>query len=158
MCGAGKLSPQNWLVLGIALLLSGVVASVIHMYGKRKPERISAQLEQWDTPRLVRYLEEWGLGLRVVATDEAQTIERKNVFLTRTNANWDQVNRLPRYAEAIERWGGTVYCEWSSSPERRAIYFDNEGDYTLAAGPFVFFGDRELLAEIRAALNQVGSR
>ncbi len=52
----------------------------------------------------------------------------------------------------IDEWQGTVYCEkWLNASGRNfqaAIW----GDCCLQAGPYLFFGDRTILAEIHLAL------
>jgi hypothetical protein len=103
---------------------------------------------------MIQYLEERGLGLRAVPTDRNGKTWRRNAFLTRTDQGWDQLSALSKSVGKIDRWRGTVYCERMQQPEEREILSRLWGDCGLIAGPFVFFGDPDLLAEIREALSQ----
>ena len=52
----------------------------------------------------------------------------------------------------IAEWQGTVYCERWPDQEARKYQAAIWGDYCLQAGPYLFFGDRAILAEIHLAL------
>jgi hypothetical protein len=61
----------------------------------------------------------------------------------------------------MQRWAGVVYCERVRYPADRERVVEYEyrdevvqswADCGLRAGPFLFFGDPELLARIRTAL------
>jgi hypothetical protein len=52
----------------------------------------------------------------------------------------------------VRGWSGVVYCEWGHRNEAREDGLACWGECGLRAGPFLFFGDPEMLAEIRAAL------
>ena len=49
----------------------------------------------------------------------------------------------------IGGWPGIVYCEWENHGESREDALACWGECGLRAGPFVFFGDPEMLAHIR---------
>jgi hypothetical protein len=147
----GKQSSQVWLVAGVALLLGAIPVLIVLPTGKGKPARALMQLDAWSVPQFVEYLEGRLPGLRAVPTNEQQSSCR-NSYLTRTDWGWDRLNQLPWDRRRIDRWRGTAYCERISDPEERNIVAGMWGDCGMAAGPFVLFGDSELLAEIRKAL------
>jgi hypothetical protein len=74
------------------------------------------------------------------------------VYLTSTGRGWAEVNGLLKMPGHIDGWRGTVYCEVIGRPEQREQLLGHWGDCGLGVGPFVFFGDRALLRQIRAAL------
>jgi hypothetical protein len=134
-----------------SLLLSGIPVLIILSTGKERIARPVVRLDEWSVPQLVEYLEGRLPGLRAVPTDR-KGLTWRNVYLTRTDRGWDRLNHLPWDRGRIDRWRGTVYCELVSDPEERVIVAGMWGDCGMAAGPFVLFGDPELLAEIREAL------
>jgi hypothetical protein len=91
------------------------------------------------------------LGLRVVPTSQDGR-PKHNAYLTATGLRWKELNVLPRSAEHLGRWRGTLYCERSNYPNARPEEVDPGSDCWLRAGPFIFFGDPELLARLREAL------
>jgi hypothetical protein len=109
-------------------------------------------LDDWDVPRLVAHLNAEGLRLRLVPTQQDGVVAQR-AFLTTTSKDWAELNCLSRIPECIDRWQGCLYCERSTT---RTGSWDDQvqewGDCCLVVGPFLFFGDRDLLERIRAAL------
>jgi hypothetical protein len=134
-----------------ALLLAGVVLAV--WIGQRKYASTSppVSLDDWDIARLVLHLNGQGLRLRAMATQWNGVIER-TAFLTTTEKTWHDFNRLPRDPQRIESWSGVVHCERGPGGEDWNALIEQWGDCCLVVGPFLFFGDRELLDRIRALL------
>jgi hypothetical protein len=154
------MSPGKRLInlsLGAALLigLACAVAPLGPRAATRKAADPLAHLHDWDVPQLVSHLEGQGLGLRPVADCERGDL-RYGAYLTRTEKDWVQLSRLFKAPERIESWRGTVHCGRLTAPQARDVCSALWGDCCLIAGPFVFFGDRELLAEIRAGLSRGG--
>jgi hypothetical protein len=108
-------------------------------------------LTDWDLDRLERHLGEQGLGLRRVDSTGMRPMV-PCMFLTHTDKSWDQLERVPKAAALIDGWQGTVYCERWPGPEGRQYQAAVWGDCCLLAGPYLFFGDRAILAEIQLAL------
>jgi hypothetical protein len=143
------------------LLLALLVGVLLVVLSRQLPDSSAmpaGSLGDWDIPRLVAYLNGKGLGLRLVST-RADGLVAGDAFLTTTGGDWLELNELPKVPELIHRWSGTLYClrktetiDWS---DRVAFW----GDCCLDAEPFLLFGDRELLARVRAALRmQLSSR
>jgi hypothetical protein len=139
----------RWLVPA-ALLVAALLAA---WAGRRPvgPARPVGPLDDWDIPRLVAYLNGQGLGLRAVSTQKEGTVG-PTAFLTATGQEWDDFNRLPKDARRIGRWRGILYCERGAGGEARSGLIRQWDDRSLEAGPFLFFGDPDLLALVRAAL------
>ena len=146
---AGQPAPRAlWLALGFALLLG---AALMRWWAKEPPPARPPDLDDWDIPRLLRHLENRGLHLRPIATLQKGPIAH-NLYLTCTGQGWVEVDGLLKAPAQIDRWRGTVYCEMIFNPVRRMQRLDQWGDCGLGVGPFVFFGDRALLRQIRDAL------
>jgi hypothetical protein len=138
----------------LAALLAGALLAVTMGPRPDGPTTPAGPLDDWDIPQLAAFLNGEGLGLRLVPTRKDGVIYQ-NAFLTTTDKDWNDLNALPKIPELIHCWTGTLYClrnsgenDWSD----RAFYW---GDCCLEAGSFLFFGDRELLARVRAALSTV---
>ena len=135
----------------LAALLAGVVLAVSIGQRQGGPAAPAGRLDDWDIPRLVAYLNGQGLGLRMVPTRK-DGIASQNAFLTTTDQDWADLNDLGKIREQIDRWRGTLYCRQKTGEKDWSDQVHYWGDCCLEAGPFIFFGDRELLARVRAAL------
>jgi hypothetical protein len=154
MLGQSKLSWRVFRPLWSALLVS---ASLAVWIGQRVhgPATSDVPPDDWDIPRLVAHLNDQGLGLRMVSTLKTDVIDQ-TAFLTTTNKKWQVLNRLPKDHKQIDLWRGTLYCELG----RDGLFMRDDwsaltsqwGDCCLVIGPFLFYGDRELLGRVRAAL------
>jgi hypothetical protein len=130
------------------LLLAGALLMTVAARLLRRPAPPPAG---WDIPQLIAHLEQEGLRLRTVPVRKDGPLSQE-VFLTNTERDWSYFNGLGKDPGQIEQWRGTLYCERGGAG-RRGLDLDGLwGDCYLVAGPFVFFGDRELLGKVRAAL------
>jgi hypothetical protein len=109
------------------------------------------RMKAWDCHDLVDQLHASGLHYQAMATSENGSWEQ-NVYLTRSGRKWSDLNTVPKLREHIDAWRGAVYCEKASAPWRREEQLRDWGDCCVYIGPFVFFGDRQMLAEIEASL------
>jgi hypothetical protein len=115
---------------------------------------VRCDLSTWHLPQLVEHLNAHGMGLRVVAVTETNTPPDANsTFLTTTKRTWKDLTNLLKVTEQIDSWKGTLYCERLHQPGARALQIEMWGDCCLVVGPFLFFGDRELLARVSAILH-----
>jgi hypothetical protein len=153
MFGTGKFFPASRSFLCLAVLFLGGIGTLAALSGSRNKSSLPADLDHWDLPRLLHHLDGQGLGLREVPVSEAGPFGL-NIFLTKTDKSWEQLNDLTKVRERVDQWRGTVYCERVSNLECYAEQIPLWGDCYLVAGRFVFFGDPELLAQIRDALRR----
>jgi hypothetical protein len=135
-------------VLGLSLVVG---IALLGWRGREKNRAQELDLDGWDIPQLIQRLESGGLHLRPIAASKTGPIQR-NVYLTRTDQEWVELNSLLKGREQIDRWRGTVYCVMPGQAEELKNQIDSWGDCCLCLGPFVFFGDRQLLGEIRDVL------
>jgi hypothetical protein len=140
----------------LAALLGGTLMAVALWQRPDGPAKPARPLNDWDIPQLVSYLNGQGLGLRLVPAEKDGVIDRE-AFLTTTDQDWSDLNVLPKLRERIHCWQGTLYCLRNKEGYVLSGQVDSWGDCCLVAGPFLFFGDRELLARVRAALSEPAS-
>ncbi len=135
-----------------SVLVAGALS--VHCVGRRtgSSAAAAAPLGDWDIPRLVAYLNGKGLGLRVVPTLKGGGGSDRLAFLTTTDQGWEELSRLPRGRPQVGRWRGTLYCERGPAGGDWDDLTAEWGDCSLVVGPFLLFGDRELLGRVRAAL------
>jgi hypothetical protein len=135
-----------------------LVASVLFVHCARQrtgiPATVAAALDDWDIPRLVAYLNGKDLGLRVVSTAKVGGSDR-TAFLTTTDKGWEELSRPIRGRSHIDQWQGTLYCERGPAGGDWADLARQWGDCCLVVGPFLLYGDRELLGRVRAALSDL---
>ncbi len=141
------------------LLASVLVAGVLFVrcVGQRTRSHATAAapLDDWDIPRLVAYLNDRGLGLRVVSTMKGGGGSDRMAFLTTTDKGWEELSRPVRGRSQIDRWRGTLHCERGPAGGDWDDLARQWGDCCLVAGPFLLYGDRELLGRVRAALSDL---
>jgi hypothetical protein len=131
------------------LLLTAVLAVLIDHFKSVPPTGPS--LDDWDIPTLVTYLNGQGLGLRMVSTQEDGANEEA-VFLTTTDKGWDDFNRLPNDPERRVQWEGTLYCQRGPGGVQWSELTRLWSGCCVVVGPFLLYGDRELLDRVAAAL------
>jgi hypothetical protein len=153
--GYSMLVASKHLWRGCWLLVAAVLASALLAVSLRPREASTARpavpLDDWDIARLVAHLNSKGLRLRMVATGRNGVIDQ-TAFLTTTNKGWQDFNHLTRDEDQISQWQGTLYCTQGLGRNAVAELTRQWGDRCLVVGPFLFYGDRELLERVRAAL------
>ena len=137
------------------ILFAGFVASVLlaASLGKRtaSPTTPPLPLNDWGIPELADYLHRAGIRLHVVPATKDGVLQ-DTAFLTTTERSWHELNRLRKDAKQLAPWRGILYCERLEHTKMRTVLEEQWGDYGWSAGPFLFYGDPELLARVRAVL------
>jgi hypothetical protein len=154
MAGVSKLSWRVCWPLVPAVLTGALLAVPLGQRGGGSAPR-AVSLDDWDIGRLVTYLNGEGLRLRRVST-QRRGVSPLRAYLTTTAKEWLDLDSLPKDPDRIARWRGTLYCERGPAdhwPDLQGQW----GDCCLVVGPFLFFGDRELLGRVRAALRAPGA-
>jgi hypothetical protein len=138
-----------------ALVLVAVLAVVVFgVWARRpacRPRGGPPGLDEWNVPQLIAHLRQRGLQLRAVGVSASGEMENSAV-LTTTDKDWREFLPLAKTREAIDLWQGTVSCERVNQSGSRDLQISLWGDCCLVVGPFLFFGDRDLLRRIRMAL------
>jgi hypothetical protein len=134
-------------LIGVPLLI-GLLLGIREC---RPAQKLGPDLREADLSRLAELLREHGLDWRLAPGNERGDL-RHNGFLTTTDLDWRKLHIIPKAPEQIGRWQGTVYCERLNQPNSRDQQIPMWGDCCVRIGPFVFFGDRAMLAQLREAL------
>jgi hypothetical protein len=141
-----------WAAVGLPLLVALLAwdASVPRS-GARTTVRWLPGLEHWDIPELAEHLRTAGLSFRVLGTAEG-AYPADRAYLTTTPSTRRELDHLVKVPERLHDWKGVVYCERNLDDPNRALRLHLWGECCLCAEPFLFFGDPELLEEIRHAI------
>jgi hypothetical protein len=145
-------SRTGWL---LPLALPALAALAVAIGERAAPATSDGPNDNWDIPRLVVYLNEAGLRLLMVATRKDGDVY-PSAFLTTTDKEWIELNRLPKDPGHIDRWRGTLYCEQGPGGDAWSDLARQWGDCCLISGPFLFFGDPALLTRVREVLTESG--
>jgi hypothetical protein len=137
-------------VLVVLTLLVGL-AIVAFWKTPSAPERSAARMAGWDVPDLVASLEGRGVPLHLSPTGPGANT-RIHAYLSTTAKPAAELYWLVKDTRTMHPWAGVVYCELSRNYEDREGVVEEWAECGLRAGPFVFFGDPQLLARIRTAL------
>jgi hypothetical protein len=128
-------------LLTVVLPISLAVRSTWRSAGQEPPG-----MEHWDLRQLQQHLQEQGLEVKLVPVENTAVVTNRG-YLTTTDKGWEELDPVPKYPEAIDRWQGTVYCE-----RQHGVVLDAQletwGDCCLWVGPFLLFGDRALMRDV----------
>jgi len=110
----------------------------------------SRSINDWSIVELAGQLNRMRVKVQLRSTQQDGTIGQ-TAFLTFTDKDWHSLNALKKDANHIHEWRGVLFCERVG--ESDATHLLNQwGNHCLAVGPFVFYGDSELLRQVRDAL------
>jgi hypothetical protein len=131
----------------LALLATGIVWGILV-----RGIPITAPNDDWSLAELITHLHEAGLELRQVPSGMTGNNDN-TAYLTTTAKGWEELACLWKAPERIADWKGTLYVEKRGENSDTEPLIELWGDCCLVVGPFVVFGDRELLARVRDALS-----
>jgi hypothetical protein len=110
----------------------------------------SRSINDWGIVELADQLNRIGVKVQLRSTQQNGTIGQR-AFLTSTDKDWHSLNALKKDPNHIGAWRGVLYCERVG--EGDATHLTNQwGYHCLAVGPFLFYGDADLLRQVRDAL------
>ncbi len=128
--------------------LAGLLASVL--YRQAATDARQVHLGDWQVTDLLDHLRSRGLTFRAIPTWKGGIIA-VNAFLVRGEKPWTDLEGLVKSPKWLPRWKDVVYCE-RLGPEAAESRVGCWKDACLRADPFIFFGDPDMLAQIRSAL------
>lgn len=114
------------------------------------PTPSTRPLSDWDIPELAIHLNRMGIEVRLRAVPKKGHFSH-SAYLTTTSKDWSDLNGLLKNAQAIPDWHGTLYCERVGESDVTHL-LEQWGDHCLVIGPFLFYGDAQLLVLVRDAL------
>lgn len=142
----------RWLLTATSM---GAVLLVVAL-GQRTREPATPTMDDWSLSELVAHLNRAGLELRMVSPQQNGDIG-KAAYLTPTDKGWHDVNALTKDPRRIGEWRKIIYCE-SVKGRDPSVLMSQWGENGLVVGPFLFYGDRELLMRVRAVLSEFAPR
>ncbi len=146
-CPAG---PVGWLVLFTAGM-TAVYVIVPHSNSSDSSSQISPMSFPQNAGEMATLLLGKFPKARIVSTRADGQIDR-SFILTVRDCDEDTLRSLPRVSERVEQWRGTVLCEWVVNSQPAELCLEEWGEHGLTLPPFLFFGDKELLRQIKEAL------
>lgn len=138
------------------LLLSLVILTAVSAFAAwRLANGSDPPATQADIPgsaaELALYLRDRLPGARIASTRTDGAIDR-SFFLTPGDTDEEALRKLPRAVDRVGQWRGVILCEWLVNGEETEVLLEEWGEHAYVRPPFVFFGDKELLARIQEAL------
>jgi hypothetical protein len=145
-----RAKPLGWLIQ-FSLALTVVFAFLAwRESSKQGSQNAPANLPE-SAAEMAMFLRDKLPGSRIVSTRADGVIDR-NFLLTFRDLDEDTLRRLPRISDRVAEWRGTVLCEWLVDQQTAIILNEQWGEYAFERPPFVFFGDKKLLAQIKEVL------
>lgn len=128
-----------------------VVLTVAFRQCGSDPVQSARSVYDWDFSELVEHLNQMGLNVRLRSTQASGTLGQ-TAFLMVSEKDWRSLNSLKKDNNRIHEWRGVLFCERVGQSDASHLT-DQWGDHCLAVGPFLFYGDTELLGQVRSALH-----
>jgi hypothetical protein len=140
----------GWIIL-LTVVLTATHACQTHRKTSESVSEVSTATMPESAAEMALLLRSKLPGARVVSTRADGRIDR-SFFLTVRDSDEDALRRLPRVSDRAEQWRGTVQCEWLVDWQPAELFLEQWGEHGYGQLPFVFFGDKDLLAQIKDAL------
>jgi hypothetical protein len=142
---------------GRFILLSAIfltMALLIAWLGWRRmpPSPPSLAMDDWNVPKLVAHLRKAGVEVHTLPC-QRNDVPDWCAYLSVTQKEWSDVNGLSKSPILFHEWRGIVYCARESSDDA-ADLATQWGDRCLRIGPFICYGDADLLARIGTAVRR----
>jgi hypothetical protein len=137
--------PRAWIYFVAATAVATALAA---RSPSGQPAPAPDPLASWGIPKMRARLAE-RLPHLVQTADAAGGQAEVGFYLTTAPRPWEALNRLSCVPERADRWRGAVHCGHYCEV---LPVVEGWGEHGLVAGPFLFFGDPELLSQIQDAL------
>lgn len=115
------------------------------------PDFRARPIHDWDIPELAIHLNRKGMAMRLRAVPKNGSIGH-SAYLTATAKEWKDLNVLCKDPAFIQHWSGTLYCERIGNKNASHLIEQWGDEHCAIVGPFIFYGDAELLKRVRVAL------
>ena len=125
-----------------------LLAVTVREYGV-SPAASSRPIRDWDITELAVHLNRKGVEVQLWAVPQSGPLNH-SAYLTSTVKEWRDLNALNKDPRRIQEWRGTLYCERMGERDATQL-LEQWGDRCLIVGPFLLYGDAELLERVRIA-------
>lgn len=115
------------------------------------PASATRPIHDWDIPELAIHLNRKGVEVRLRAVPKNGLLDH-SAYLTSTTKEWEDLNILCKDRSFMDQWCGTLYCERIGDKDASHLIEQWGDEYCLLVGPFILYGDTELLKRVRDAL------
>jgi len=136
-----------WFAAFVAMILLALVARQLGIDARSS----SRSIGDWSIVELADQLNRMGVKVQLRSTQQNGTVGQ-TAFLTFTDKNWRSLNALKKDANHIHEWRGVLFCERVGESDATHLTAQWE-HHCLAVGPFLFYGDSELLRQVRDTLS-----
>jgi hypothetical protein len=119
----------------------------------RPTSPVSLEIARTHVEELVTKLRAFGVDLRVVSQRDDGLWDTA-IYLTNTDKDKQALKKVPADPGYLDLWQGTVVVMRLGNLAHYENQLDHWGDACLVNGEFVFFGDKELLKEIRRCMEE----
>jgi hypothetical protein len=140
--------------LRFGLFFAAVAAMSLLAVSIRKdgvgPSAASRPIRDWDIAELAVFLNRKGVEVQLWTVPKNGPLNY-SAYLTSTVKEWRDLNVLNKDPSRIQEWRGTLYCERIGESDVSHL-LDQWDDRCLVVGPFLLYGDAELLKRVRIAL------
>lgn len=141
--------------IGRTFLFTVALTAVYSCQTRSKPSESVSEISTPNIPdsaaEMAKLLRSKLQGARIVSTRADGQIDR-SFLLTVRDSDEDALRSLPRVPDRIKQWRGTVICEWLVDWQPAELFLEEWREHGFAQPPYVFFGDKDLLAQIKVAL------
>jgi hypothetical protein len=103
-----------------------------------------------DIPELAVHLNRKGVEVQLWTVPKYGPLNH-SAYLTSTVKKWRDLNALNKDPGRIQEWRGILYCERIGESDATHL-LEQWGDHCLIVGPFLLYGDAELLKRVSIAL------
>jgi hypothetical protein len=145
-----RASPLGWLIL-FSLVLTVISAFLAWRESSEQGSQYTPANLPESAAEMAMFLRDKLPRTRIVSTRTDGAIDR-NFLLTLRDVDEDTLRSLPRISDRAAEWRGTVLCEWLVDREAAVVFIEQWEEYAFERPPFVFFGDKKLLAQIKEVL------
>jgi hypothetical protein len=136
----------------LTLLLGIAVVGQILMLVRPVPAD-SLNISRSHVEAIITKLRTTGIDLRMVS-QRGDGLWDNAFYLTKTNKDEQELEKVPADPDFLDHWQGTVVVMRLGNRARYDNQLDHWGDACMVNGELVFFGDKELLREIRRCLEE----
>src|SRR5690242_13738981 len=127
--------------------LAGITLLAASVHERRADRRrAERRLRGWDIPQLADHLQRSGVDVRLVPVSKDGP-PLHSVYLTTTAKEWDDLNHLMKEPQRMAEWRDTLYCERVGDSDAASL-LRQWGNHGRQIGPFLFYGDAELLDRV----------
>jgi hypothetical protein len=135
---------KGWQAIAFGFLAACLM--LVGVWGLAEPAKVDPR--NWHLADFVRHLHERGLHLKVVSSRQDGRWGGDLYLTENSDLTWQSFQVKPRTAARIEQWRGSVWVRRLPRGDTAWSLYDWQ-EPGCRIGPFLLFGDEELIERIR---------